>query len=1133
MADRSVVTHWPALPYRTMEASSYDRASKTPDDLIGWFANNDWGFGIRTETNDGRKEVVLMEHQGPGVLTRIWTPFFYGGFGNRKGTNIRIYIDGESAPRLDANFIELVTGKGAVKPPFARYTARAGDLYLPIPFQKSCKVTQEDGAFYYNIHYRAYAPGTVVESFRPEMLGQYRDLLEETGKELTDPSEFTAGNLLSLSKTIPGKETATLELPAGPSAIRHLEFCVHAANLPAALRSTVLELVFDGQATVWCPLGDFFSNVNGIDPYRTWVREVKADGTMICRWIMPYHATGSLRLTNLASEPVTATVKAVVSPWEWKADSLYFHANWWTDRPRPPRPLWDMNFIEVKGRGIHVGDTLIVLNPLWIWWGEGDEKIYVDDDFERRFPSQFGTGTEDYYGWAGGEAPTRKDEFSAPFLANVRVGGKTRDWPAGKEPFTHGYNICTRTRSLDATPFKERFKFDLEAFNPDDTPDSFLLYARVTEWYGAPGATHNRPPLPAFAGAPVPQTTDVAKLAQKDDVQKDDVRIDDFLKANFSGDVIELEDVKDVTLSPGLDGGRQVIGSSLPPYRWSGGAQFLGRATKAGESATFTLTGQTVPRRLVLWLVQSSDYGTLNIYVNDRLVTENWDGYGEINRPAKPIDLGMHSPEGGRFRLRVVVTGKNTKSTGFYIGLDALTLGGSKEAAKDALVRDFLKTTVFDARPCGQWPKLVGVTKRSWGTTALAILWNPGSSGQSATLEFAEAGLDPQREYAVWSYRDSSFLGFAKTSWTTPILPTDGSQHLCITEINRSRSLPVLIGSTLHMYCGAAEVKRFEPDRSGLEVELNDVGARQGELFVYSPFALTKKSAAGCTVKLVEQVDENIWKIDIADRQPGQPQSLRLGITLPLVQQPVFWLVTGMALIGTAMGIGWSIQRQRTRLALVRLEQENALERERSRIARDLHDDLGANLAEIAMLSEVAQDELPEDHPTRGRLNEIFNRAESNVRRLREIIWAVRPGSETLEQFVGYLCRFAQDYLEAAHVRCRLDLPDILPSATLNVVERYNLYNAAKEAIRNAVRHGAPGQVTLRIALHNGDLAVSIEDDGCGFEETATPAPEARGTANMHARMAHIGGRFTRRSTPGKGTVVTLTLPLAATITAS
>lgn len=508
MVNRPEVTHAPAFPYRSLQASSYDRRSVTPDDPAGWFANSDNNQVIRYETHQGRTEAVMMEHSGPGVITSIWTPFFYFSFGNRVGTDLRIYIDGETTPRLTTNLIDLVRGNGPVPAPFAQTTARAGCLYLPIPFRNSIKITQEDKAFYYRINYRAYAVGTAVESFEPSFLTSQESLIQQTGTELTQPTLFEDGTEVSLNQTIGPRESVLVDLPAGPNAVRHLQFRLQAADLPQALRSTVLEMSFDDETTVWCPLGDFFSNVNGIDPYHMWEREVRADGTMVCRWIMPYQSRANFRIHNLAATPVTVDAVTRVAPWVWTPETYYFHTNWWTDEPYAPRPPRDINFIEVNGAGIHVGDSFIVLNPLWSWWGEGDEKIYIDNDLDApAFPSHFGTGTEDYYGWAGGVVPTRADEFSSPFVANVRVGGQTRDWVG--EPYTHGYNICSRSRSLDAIPFANCFKFDIEAYNMIGSPDAYLQYATVSHWYGAPGATHNRPPLVAYAAAPVPQTEDV------------------------------------------------------------------------------------------------------------------------------------------------------------------------------------------------------------------------------------------------------------------------------------------------------------------------------------------------------------------------------------------------------------------------------------------------------------------------------------------------------------------------------------------------------------------------------------------------------------------------------------------------
>jgi len=304
------------------------------------FANNDSNQVIRYETNQGRTEAVMMEHTGPGVITRIWTPYFYFDYNNRVGTNLRIYIDGETTPRLTTNLIDLLRGNGPVPMPFGQTTTRAGCLYLPIPFRQSIKITQENAAFFYQIHYRAYAAGTTVESFDPSFLTTYQPLIQSTGAELTNPSPFTGGTAVPFNQVIAARQSALVELPSGPSAVRHLQFRLQAANLPQALRSTVLEMSFDDESTVWCPLGDFFSNANGIDPYHMWEREMQADGTMICRWIMPYQTRANIRIHNLAGAPVSVALLARVAPWTWTPDSFHFHTHSMssvTDRPSPHR----------------------------------------------------------------------------------------------------------------------------------------------------------------------------------------------------------------------------------------------------------------------------------------------------------------------------------------------------------------------------------------------------------------------------------------------------------------------------------------------------------------------------------------------------------------------------------------------------------------------------------------------------------------------------------------------------------------------------------------------------------------------------------------------------------------------------
>ena len=174
----------------------------------------------------------------------------------------------------------------------------------------------------------------------------------------------------------------------------------------------------------------------------------------------------------------------------------------------PGHRFVDWNFVEVRGQGVLVGDAMTALNPTDGWWGEGDEKIYVDGAYDAGFPDHFGTGTEDYYGWAGGVNPTREDVFSVPLLANACVGSTERDSP-------RGFNVCTRIRSLDAIPFRERLVFDMEASPGVDQrrPSDLLGYSAVSFWYARPGAACNRPPAPEAAARPLMSLEQLARLA--------------------------------------------------------------------------------------------------------------------------------------------------------------------------------------------------------------------------------------------------------------------------------------------------------------------------------------------------------------------------------------------------------------------------------------------------------------------------------------------------------------------------------------------------------------------------------------------------------------------------------------------
>jgi signal transduction histidine kinase len=212
------------------------------------------------------------------------------------------------------------------------------------------------------------------------------------------------------------------------------------------------------------------------------------------------------------------------------------------------------------------------------------------------------------------------------------------------------------------------------------------------------------------------------------------------------------------------------------------------------------------------------------------------------------------------------------------------------------------------------------------------------------------------------------------------------------------------------------------------------------------------------------------------------------------------------------------------------LERQRAVERERARIARDLHDDLGASLTQIALLSELAKADLAQPELARTHLNQIFAAAGGLARQLNEIVWAVNPANDTLEQFTSHTCKFAQHYLSLAGIRCRLDFPESLPNYPMPAPERHNLFLATKEALHNIVKHAQAGQVWLRLKLDADVLTLLIEDDGRGCDaETVAVTPIGMvgdGLSNMQKRMEQLGGRFAQQSRPGNGTTVQLVLPI-------
>ena len=428
-------------------------------------------------------------------------------------------------------------------------------------------------------------------------------------------------------------------------------------------------------------------------------------------------------------------------------------------------------------------------------------------------------------------------------------------------------------------------------------------------------------------------------------------------------------------------------------------------------------------------------------------------------------------------------------------------------------------TEVLDLCTGPEFPRLVGHVERDWGRMAVALLWNPGATERTVTLDFQQAGLQPDRRYAVWSFWDDRFLGVAKGSWTTPSLAPAASQHLRFTDLDQTPDRPVLIGSNLHIYCGAAEIQRVTSLQGGMEIELTDAGAREGDLFVYSRLTPVLKSATGCTVEKIAYAGENVWRIALTDRRPGVPQRVEMSIQLPVWKQPWFWLLVTLA----GASLVFSAWRY---LAGLRLERQHMVQQERSRIAQDLHDNIGANLAHIGLLTEQVEQAMDNPGEMRARLDHIFNVAHATAKELDAVVWAVDPENDTLEEFARYVHGYAEDYLGMAGIRCHFASTAAMPELHLSARLRHHLLMIVKEALHNVVSHAAATVVILRIGVEDHRLMLEIADDGRGLP----PAGSMRGgngLQNMKARAAEMGGvcGFSL-SESGTGMTVHLSVPV-------
>lgn len=244
--------------------------------------------------------------------------------------------------------------------------------------------------------------------------------------------------------------------------------------------------------------------------------------------------------------------------------------------------------------------------------------------------------------------------------------------------------------------------------------------------------------------------------------------------------------------------------------------------------------------------------------------------------------------------------------------------------------------------------------------------------------------------------------------------------------------------------------------------------------------------------------------------------------------------ITSVALLSAVGGIARLVERQRTKSRLKRLEQERALERERTRIAQDLHDEMGAKLCRISFLSEHARRDNANPAEMQEQIKSISDDSREVLHSLDEIVWAVNPENDTLEQATSYLAQFAQDYFSMTGVECALVVPSQMPHYPVSSQVRHHLFLAVREALANILKHSSATRAKISMICENGNLEIRVEDNGKGFDTKTPLASDSRSTEahdglrNMTKRFTDVGGRCSIESTVGSGTTITFILPLTA-----
>ncbi len=468
--------------------SSYDRRSRYDEatgEYIDWNANGDSGNYLRYDPETG--EDVMAEMKGPGFINRIWSA-------NPQG-RIRFYLD--DAKPIELDFNKMFSGEIE---PFRRplvWQRRvvlggdnpASDCYLPIPYQKSCKVTSVRNdksqriVQYYHIGYTTLPAGTRVPTFSLEFSDKDKAVLADVCGKLSNCGRDPQPKELRWKRKVvdvrPGEAVVFHDIE-GPAIVNQIKGKIIANAERSIGRKVLLKVYWDDERrpSIWAPFADFFGQSFGDTPYASLPLGMETE-SWYCYWRMPFRGKAKFVVTSQAKKPCRVRLDlGFEKTGQLPPNTAYFHAKW---RRELECSTFDYPFLECEGRGRFVGAALFIDNVHAGWWGEGDEKIYVDGE---KFPSFFGTGSEDYFG----------DAWGIRHFVNPYHGCSLPD-PVGRQ------QSCYRWHIIDSVPFSTDFKITIENYSATEKVRND--YASMAYWYQMPGGTNFFKPVPVEKRLPL------------------------------------------------------------------------------------------------------------------------------------------------------------------------------------------------------------------------------------------------------------------------------------------------------------------------------------------------------------------------------------------------------------------------------------------------------------------------------------------------------------------------------------------------------------------------------------------------------------------------------------------------------